>query len=146
MNLKLSVWIGFIAMSFLTISLSGYAATQTGKTVTVAHHKSTHVVLSGKAKQVSLGDPEVLDIVILKSNEVFLIGKKLGSTNLMAWDSRGKLIETFTIEVAHERQLLQGGRPNNSRDGLVEKGPERQLLQGGRPHHSQDGPGQTISE
>ena len=44
---------------------------QTGKTVTVPHHKSTHVVLSGKAAKVSLGDPEVLDIVILKSNELF---------------------------------------------------------------------------
>ena len=107
MNLKLSVWIGFITMSFLTISLSGYAATQTGKTVTVAHHKSTHVVLSGKAKQVSLGDPEVLDIVILKSNEVFLIGKKLGSTNLMAWDSRGTLIESFNIEVTHDLNNLK---------------------------------------
>ena len=107
MNLKLSAWIGFIVMSFLTISLSGYAATQTGKTVTVAHHKSTHVVLSGKAKQVSLGDPEVLDIVILKSNEVFLIGKKLGSTNLMAWDSRGTLIESFNIEVTHDLNNLK---------------------------------------
>ncbi|WP_198595140.1 pilus assembly protein N-terminal domain-containing protein, partial [Vibrio splendidus] len=78
--------------SLICFSAASVAALQTGKTVTVPHHKSTHVVLSGKAAKVSLGDPEVLDIVILKSNELFLIGKKLGATNLMAWDSRGQLI------------------------------------------------------
>ncbi|MGR5285687.1 type II and III secretion system protein family protein [Vibrio maritimus] len=79
-----------------------HAATQSGKVVKVPHHKSTNVILAGKAKRVSLGDPEVLDIVILRSNEVFLIGKRLGSTNLMAWDSRGRLIESINIEVTHD--------------------------------------------
>ncbi len=83
------------------------AATQSGKVVKVPHHKSTHVTLAGKASRVSLGDPEVLDIVMLKSNEVFLIGKKLGSTNLMAWDSRGQLIESFNIEVTHDLNSLK---------------------------------------
>lgn len=102
MNYKLTILI-----SFFVISISGYASTLTGKTVTVAHHKSTHVILPGKAKQVSLGDPDVLDIIILKSNEVFLIGKKLGSTNLMAWDRNGRLIESFNIEVTHDLNNLK---------------------------------------
>lgn len=84
-----------------------HAATQTGQVVTVPHHKSTHVTLSGKAKRVSLGDPEVLDIVMLKSNELFLIGKKLGSTNLMAWNSRGELIESINIQVTHDLNSLK---------------------------------------
>ncbi|WP_038175015.1 MULTISPECIES: type II and III secretion system protein family protein [unclassified Vibrio] len=83
------------------------AATQSGKVVKVPHHKSTHVTLAGKAKRVSLGDPDVLDIVMLKSDEVFLIGKKLGSTNLMAWDSRGRLIESIDIEVTHDLNSLK---------------------------------------
>ena len=37
---------------------SAVAATRSGK-VLVPHHKSTHVTLAGKAKRVSLGDPEV---------------------------------------------------------------------------------------
>lgn len=84
-----------------------HAATQTGQVVTVPHHKSTHVTLSAKAKRVSLGDPEVLDIVMLKSNELFLIGKKLGSTNLMAWNSRGELIESINIQVTHDLNSLK---------------------------------------
>ncbi len=97
-----------ILMSALFIvSLPGIAATQTGKIVTVPHHKSTHVTLVGKAKRVSLGDPSVLDIVMLKSDELFLIGKKLGSTNLMAWDRNGRLIESINIQVTHDLNSLK---------------------------------------
>ena len=91
---------------FFTFSVWA-AATQSGKVVTVPHHKSTHVLLQGNASRVSLGDPEVLDIVMLKSNELFLIGKKLGSTNLMAWDRRGQLIESINIEVTHDVNSLK---------------------------------------
>ncbi|QIA64075.1 type II and III secretion system protein family protein [Vibrio astriarenae] len=92
----------------LMFSTTGIAATQTGQVVTVPHHKSTQLTLSGKAKRVSLGDPDVLDIVMLKSNEVFLIGKKLGSTNLMAWDSRGRLLESINVQVTHDLNSLKG--------------------------------------
>lgn len=98
-----------ITLVFILLLSSGvaHAASQSGKVVKVPHHKSTHVTLAGKAKRVSLGDPEVLDIVMLKSDELFLIGKKLGSTNLMAWDSRGQLIESINIEVTHDLNSLK---------------------------------------
>ncbi|MGD8116204.1 type II and III secretion system protein family protein [Vibrio sp. TRT 29B02] len=98
-----------ITLFFILLLCSGvtFAASQSGKVVKVPHHKSTHVTLAGKAKRVSLGDPEVLDIVMLKSDELFLIGKKLGSTNLMAWDSRGQLIESINIEVTHDLNSLK---------------------------------------
>ncbi|MDW6002354.1 type II and III secretion system protein family protein [Vibrio mangrovi] len=83
------------------------AAMQTGKKVTVAHHKSAYVQLAGSATRVSLGDPEVLDIVMLKSDELFLIGKKLGETNLMVWDRRGRLIESIDIAVIHDLNSLK---------------------------------------
>lgn len=67
-----------LVSQLLFVSLSVHAATaQSGRVVSVAHHQSTQLVISGKAKKVTLGDPEVLDIVVLRSNELFLIGKKL---------------------------------------------------------------------
>lgn len=92
----------FLLLAAILIAVNLNAATQSGKYVKVPHHKSKNVVLAGKAKRVSLGDPDVLDIVMLRSNEVFLIGKRLGTTNLMAWDSRGRLIESIDIEVTHD--------------------------------------------
>ncbi len=97
-----------IAISVLLITaFPVFSATKTGSVVTVPHHKSTHVSLAGKAKRVSLGDPSVLDIVMLKSDELFLIGKKLGSTNLMAWDRNGQLIESINIQVTHDLNSLK---------------------------------------
>ncbi|SHO55470.1 Type II secretion system protein D precursor [Vibrio quintilis] len=78
-----------------------------GKVLSIPHHKSAYVSLAGKASRVSLGDPEVLDIVMLKSNELFLIGKKLGTTNLMVWDRRGRLIDSIDIEVIHDLNSLK---------------------------------------
>ncbi|MGO2341631.1 type II and III secretion system protein family protein [Vibrio litoralis] len=99
-----------LKISFLVLLLSSWnvaALTQTGKTLTVPHHKSEHVLLSGNAQRVSLGDPDVLDIVMLKSNELFLIGKKLGSTNLMVWDRNGQLMESINVEVTHDLNSLK---------------------------------------
>jgi len=95
-----------VILSLLMFSWSVIAA-QTGRTITIPHHKSVQIKLQGKADKVSLGDPEVLDIVILKSSELFLIGKKLGSTNLSVWDRSGRLIETLNIEVSHDLNNLK---------------------------------------
>ncbi|MBL4247580.1 type II and III secretion system protein family protein [Vibrio fluvialis] len=92
----------FFACSVWTVS-----ASQSGETITVPHHKSTFVKLQRSASRVSLGDPQVLDIVMLKSDELFLIGNKLGSTNLMAWDRQGRLIESINIEVIHDVNSLK---------------------------------------
>lgn len=92
----------------LFVSLSVNAApAQSGKLVSVAHHQSTQLIISGKAKKVTLGDPEVLDIIVLRSNELFLVGKKLGTTNVSVWDSRGRLIEQFNVEVTHDLNTLK---------------------------------------
>ncbi|WP_045369708.1 type II and III secretion system protein family protein [Vibrio campbellii] len=92
----------------LFVSLSVNAApAQSGKVVSVAHHQSTQLMISGKAKKVTLGDPEVLDIIVLRSNELFLVGKKLGTTNVSVWDTRGRLIEQFNVEVTHDLNTLK---------------------------------------
>ncbi|CAM3179097.1 type II and III secretion system protein family protein [Vibrio rarus] len=99
------IFVIFALIALLVPSVQ--ASTQSGKTITIPHHKSTHVKISGKAKKVSLGDPAVLDIVMLKADELFLIGKKLGSTNLSAWDAQGRLIESLNIEVTHDLNSLK---------------------------------------
>ncbi|MGJ7096162.1 type II and III secretion system protein family protein [Vibrio hannami] len=98
-----------LLLSLLTCSFSLFASVtaQTGETIYIPHHKSTHINLTASAGRVSLGDPDVLDIVMLKSDELFLIGKKLGSTNLMVWNKRGVLIEALNIEVTHDLNTLK---------------------------------------
>lgn len=114
----------FFTMIFL--APVSYSASQSGRTISIPHHKSTHVQIAGKAKKVSLGDPEVLDIVIIRSDELFLIGKKLGSTNLSVWDAQGRLIESLNIEVTHDL--------NNLKQKLYEFLPDEDI----QVHSSQD--------
>ncbi|MDK9776973.1 MULTISPECIES: type II and III secretion system protein family protein [unclassified Vibrio] len=97
-----------IFCQLLLVSFSVHAvAAQSGKIVTVPHHQSTQLMISGKAKKVTLGDPAVLDLLVLRSNELFLIGKKLGTTNVAVWDSRGRIIESFNVEVTHDLNSLK---------------------------------------
>ncbi|MEZ9876607.1 type II and III secretion system protein family protein [Vibrio breoganii] len=118
--------LAFITGIVLLVPLTMASTTQSGNTITIPHHKSTHVKISGKAKRVSLGDPEVLDIVMLKADELFLIGKKLGSTNLSAWDAQGRLIESLNIEVTHDL--------NNLKEKLYEFLPDEKI----KVHSAQD--------
>ncbi|MGF1908883.1 type II and III secretion system protein family protein [Vibrio kasasachensis] len=98
----------FLLFQLILISFSAQAVTaQSGKVVAVPHHQSTQVMISGKAKKVTLGDPAVVDMVILRSNELFLIGKRLGTTNITVWDSRGRIIESFSVEVTHDINSLK---------------------------------------
>jgi len=123
----------FLLFPLLLLSFSAQAATaQSGKVVSVPHHQSTQLMISGKAKKVTLGDPAVVDMVILRSNELFLIGKRLGTTNITVWDSRGRIIESFSVEVTHDINTLKAKlhqfMPNeqievhSSQDKIVLKG------------------------
>ncbi|MFW8631302.1 type II and III secretion system protein family protein [Vibrio natriegens] len=88
-------------------SVNVYAAAQSGRVVAVPHHQSTQLMISGSAKKVTLGDPTILDILVLRSNELYLIGKKLGTTNVSVWDRSGRIIESFNVEVTHDLNTLK---------------------------------------
>ncbi|ANQ22462.1 pilus assembly protein CpaC [Vibrio natriegens] len=91
----------------LLVSVTVHAAAQSGRVVSVPHHQSTQLMISGNAKKVTLGDPSILDILVLKSNELYLIGKKLGTTNVSVWDRSGGIIESFNVEVTHDLNTLK---------------------------------------
>ncbi len=88
-------------------SVNVYAAAQSGRVVAVPHHQSTQLMISGSAKKVTLGDPSILDILVLRSNELYLIGKKLGTTNVSVWDRSGRSMESFNVEVTHDLNTLK---------------------------------------
>lgn len=91
----------------LLVTVTVHAAAQSGRVVSVPHHQSTQLMISGSAKKVTLGDPSILDILVLRSNELYLIGKKLGTTNVSVWDRSGRIIESFNVEVTHDLNTLK---------------------------------------
>ena len=61
------------------------------ESITVPQNKSRLVEIPGQAKKISVGNPEVADILILRSNKIYVLGKALGTTNVIIWDSRDRL-------------------------------------------------------
>lgn len=55
----------------------------------VAVHKSAVLMLPEAASRVSVGDSAVLDVLLLTPNELYLLGRKIGTTNLIIWNKRG---------------------------------------------------------
>ncbi|MFL6600892.1 MAG: type II and III secretion system protein family protein [Steroidobacteraceae bacterium] len=75
--------------------------------LTVPVYKSRVVELSAPAKRVSIGNPDIADVLILKSNELYILGKDLGTTNVLLWDRDDVLVSAISVSVTHDLDGLQ---------------------------------------
>ena len=69
-------------------------------------YKSRVVALDAPAKRISVGNPAIADILILRSTQLYVLGKDLGTTNVLLWDRDDRLIGTVSVEVTHDLQAL----------------------------------------
>ncbi len=51
--------------------------------------KSMLLQLTENAERLSVGNPEVADVVLINPREIYLLGKKSGHTNLLVWTTQG---------------------------------------------------------
>lgn len=51
--------------------------------------KSLLLQLSENAERLSVGNPDVADVVLINPREIYLLGKKSGHTNLLVWTAEG---------------------------------------------------------
>jgi pilus assembly protein CpaC len=70
--------------------------------LTVPLYKSRVVEVPQPVKRVSIGNPDIADVLILKSNELYILGKDLGSTNVLLWDRDDKLISAIAVAITHD--------------------------------------------
>lgn len=111
----ISRWMQGLALSGLLVVAalpSGHAqelTTMVARTesVSVPQHKSRLVQLGSRAKKVSVGSPEIADILILRSDQIYVLGKKLGTTNVIVWDARDQLVAVLDVEVTHDLNALK---------------------------------------
>jgi pilus assembly protein CpaC len=95
-------------------------------------HKSTIVHLTEPAARISTGDAAIADILLIHPSEVYVLGKKIGTTNLVAWSKNGGAV-TYDIDVGLDttelesrlRDVLPGGdhiRVTTLGEGLILSG------------------------
>ena len=70
-------------------------------------YKSSIVELPAVAKRVSIGNPDIADVLIFNSTELYVLGKDLGTTNVLLWDQAGSLVSTISVTVTHDISGLQ---------------------------------------
>jgi pilus assembly protein CpaC len=75
--------------------------------LTVPLYKSRVLSLDAPAARISVGNADIADILILRSSQLYVLGKDLGTTNVLLWDSDERLIGTVSVEVTHDLQALK---------------------------------------
>jgi pilus assembly protein CpaC len=75
--------------------------------VTVPLYKSRVVVLPGAVKRVSIGNPDIADVLILGSDALYVLGKDLGTTNVLLWDREDQLVSALNVFVTHDLDGLR---------------------------------------
>ncbi|NDU92104.1 MAG: hypothetical protein G3I10_05760 [Ferrovum sp.] len=60
-------------------------------TLKVTLGKSLRIQAPSDLARVAVGNPEVVDVSLVKKREVFLVGKKIGSTNVYMWTRDNRL-------------------------------------------------------
>ena len=70
-------------------------------------YKSGILELERTPSRVSIGNPGIADIVIFRSSQVHVLGKALGSTNVVFWDTEDRIFATVNIEVTHDLNSLK---------------------------------------
>jgi pilus assembly protein CpaC len=83
--------------------LSGGASIE----LAVPLYQSRVVTVVTPATRVSVANPDVADIVVISPNELYVLGKDLGTTNVLLWDRENHLIGAINVEVQHDLDSLR---------------------------------------
>ena len=73
--------------------------------VPIYHSKA--VGLDRPAARVSVGNPDIADILILRASQLYVIGKDLGTTNVLLWDKSDNLVGNFDVQITHDLEDLK---------------------------------------
>ena len=76
-------------------------------TFSVPIYKSRIVDLPGPVKRVSIGNPDIADVLLLGDDGLYVLGKDLGATNVMLWDREDRLVAALNITVTHDLDSLK---------------------------------------
>ncbi|MGI9273990.1 MAG: type II and III secretion system protein family protein [Endozoicomonas sp.] len=85
----------------VSVKKGGYSAPS------VALNHSRLLNLAAAPARLSVGDPDIADLLILDSGQVHMLGKSLGVTNVVAWDAQGGILATLDLEVVNSLAPLK---------------------------------------
>jgi pilus assembly protein CpaC len=104
---QVALFVVFLLMVIASLASAQQVDRFTETRVSVPLYKSQVLDLSGPANRVSIGNPDIADILILRANQLYVLGKDLGTTNVILWDDRDNLVGNVAVEVTHDLENLK---------------------------------------
>jgi len=116
--MKVSVLKNLMLYLMLAVGMAGAAMAQSGRDgiertpeptaeLEVPLYKSRVLSLPSSIKRISVGSPDIADLLLLRSTELYVLGKDLGTTNVLLWDANDILIAVVSVEVTHDLEGLK---------------------------------------
>lgn len=95
--------------------------------------KSRVVVSAASTGRVAVGNPDIADIVVISPTQLYVLGKDIGSTNVLFWGRDNELIGSIDLQVVHDldglkeklHQLLPG-------ESIIVNSAQRSIVLSGR--------------
>ncbi|MBL8788942.1 MAG: type II and III secretion system protein family protein [Rhizobiales bacterium] len=78
-----------------------------GRFVRIGLNKSVVVKLPAEARDVIVGNPEIVDAVVRSKNTAYLFARKPGQTNIFFFDANGQQILNLDLEVALDTTAIK---------------------------------------
>lgn len=75
--------------------------------VTLMLGKAEMVNIGGEVADVLVANPDIVDVMAVKSNRLYLVGSSLGDTNIMALDAQGNVLKKVNIHVQMDTERLE---------------------------------------
>lgn len=132
MQLLMLLLIASLSFSNAHAAAQAVALDRVAQTVNVPLYKSRIIQLDGPVHKISVGNKEVADILVMRANQVYIVGNGIGTTNILMWDSKNNLTQSLDVEVTPDlnslkaklHQLLPGEsiRVNMSQGAIVLSG------------------------
>ena len=70
-------------------------------------NKSKLIPIKQAVSRVSVGQPDVADILITNPRQLYILGKSLGTTNVVLWDENDNSFASFEVNVTHDLRTLK---------------------------------------
>ena len=102
--------IAFVPFDVVLAQPAQLVPADAGPELIIALHKSHILELDQPLREVSVGDPEIADVVPLTTHSIYVLGKALGTTNVTITGVNGAIVAVVdvavTFDIASLRQRL----------------------------------------
>ncbi len=96
-----------VATVGIGLSLTAYGAGSLHRTVHLTMGEASTIDLGRPVADILVADPAIADVGTLRSNRVYIVGKTVGNTNVLAFDDEGNPLANVTVQVRVDEANLQ---------------------------------------